>query len=177
MKIVVLKFLLLQRVLLRRSFLLPREHPPRFLPRPSGAPCVGIVRREGYCLSERERESIKFQELPHTQSLSLSIQKPLASSSSRSPLPSPRLQTLEKKRASSFSSSFLPSRSRFCGAFLERRHAPEKDDLRMLERICIRVTLLSREVRRKGPPPKKKGKKERQDVKKKDGVILGLQKP
>ena len=37
----------------------------------------------------------------------------------------------------------------------------------MLERICIRVTLLSREVRRKGPPPKKKGKKERQDVKKK----------
>ena len=78
MKIVVLKFLLLQRVLLRRSFLLPRKHPPRVLPRLSGAPRVGIVRREGVLpFRERERESqSNSKNYPTPKSLSLSwIQK------------------------------------------------------------------------------------------------------
>ena len=126
MKIVVLKFLLLQRVLLRRSFLLPRKHPPRVLPRLSGAPRVGIVRREGVLpFQERERERVNQipRITPHPKV------SPFLGSKKTARVVVVVVALLEKKKSLQNVSSFLVPFFRVGGAFLERQsHAPEKDD-------------------------------------------------
>ena len=93
-------------------------------PSPSGAPRVGIVRREGVLpFRERERESQSNLKIPHTQKSLLSwIQKTAR-------VVVVVVALLEKKKSLQNVSSFLVPFFRVGGAFLERQsHAPEKDD-------------------------------------------------